>query len=198
MEVVPMAPPQEPSRVLVLVYPEHATAEVVYEKIRAMDKDGRIKVVDAALVTADERGELTVISTHRHATKSFAKAAAGGLLIGAALSLPIIGLALAGGAVGIGAHRSDRGKEQEFADRLRTILKPGHSAVFVTGDPGTATADEMIAELAPYGGELAQSSILLATEDKLRKALREVAKEADAAGKPELSTPAAGEPEPGA
>ena len=83
MEVVPMAPPQEPSRVLVLVYPEHATAEVVYEKIRAMDKDGRIKVVDAALVTADERGELTVVSTHRHATKSFAKAAAGGLLIGA-------------------------------------------------------------------------------------------------------------------
>jgi uncharacterized membrane protein len=198
MEDVPMAPPQQPSRVLVLVYPEHATAEIVYEKIRAMDKDGRIKVVDAALVTADERGELTVISTHRHATKSFAKAAAGGLLIGAALSLPIIGLALAGGAVGIGAHKSDRGKEQEFADRLRTILKPSHSAVFVTGDPGTATADEMIAELAPYGGELAQSSILLATEDKLRKALREVAKEADAAGKPELSTPAAGEPEPGA
>ena len=193
-----MAPPQQPSRVLVLVYPEHATAEVVYEKIRAMDKDGRIKVVDAALVTADERGELTVISTHRHATKSFAKAAAGGLLIGAALSLPIIGLALAGGAVGIGAHKSDRGKEQEFADRLRTILKPSHSAVFVTGDPGTATPDEMIAELAPYGGELAQSSILLATEDKLRKALREVAKEADAAGKPEPATPAAGEPEPGA
>ena len=192
-----MAPPQEPSRVLVLVYPEHATAEVVYEKIRAMDKDGRIKVVDAALVTADERGELTVISTHRHATKSFAKAAAGGLLIGAALSIPIIGLALAGGAVGIGAHKSDRGKEQEFADRLRTILKPSHSAVFVTGDPGTATADEMIAELAPYGGELAQSSILLATEDKLRKALREVAKEADAAGKPGVATPGAGEPEPG-
>jgi uncharacterized membrane protein len=198
MEVVPMAPPQEPSRVLVLVYPEHATAEVVYEKIRAMDKDGRIKVVDAALVTADERGELTVISTHRHATKSFAKAAAGGLLIGAALSLPIIGLALAGGAVGIGAHKSDRGKEQEFADRLRTILKPSHSAVFVTGDPGTATADEMIAELAPYGGELAQSSILLATEDKLRRALREVAKETDAAGNPAVATPGAGEPEPGA
>jgi uncharacterized membrane protein len=121
-------PTQQPSRVLVLVYPEHATAEVVYEKIRAMDKDGRIKVVDAALVTADERGELTVISTHRHATKSFAKAAAGGLLIGAALSLPIIGLALAGGAVGIGAT-SPTSKEQEFADRLQTIKKPSHSAV---------------------------------------------------------------------
>ena len=193
-----MAPPQEPSRVLVLVYPEHATAEAVYGKIQAMDKDGRIKVVDAALVTADAQGELTVISTHRHATKSFAKAAAGGLLIGAALSLPIIGLALAGGAVGIGAHKSDRGKEQEFADRLRTILRPNHSAVFVTGDPGTATADEMIAELAPYGGELAQSSILLATEDKLRRALREVAKEGDATGALETAAPAADEPEPGA
>ena len=193
-----MAPPQQPSRVLVLVYPEHATAEVVYEKIRAMDKDGRIKVVDAALVTADERGELTVISTHRHATKSFAKAAAGGLLIGAALSIPIIGLVMAGGAVGIGAHKSDRGKEQEFADRLRTILKPSHSAVFVTGDPGTATADEMIAELAPFGGELAQSSILMETEEKMRRALREVAKNAGAAGKPDPARPAASAPDPDA
>ncbi len=39
-----MAPPQQPSRLFILVYPEHATAELVYEKIRAMDKDGRIKV----------------------------------------------------------------------------------------------------------------------------------------------------------
>lgn len=192
-----MAPPQEPSRVLVLVYPEHATAEAVYERIQAMGQDGRIQVIDAALVTADEQGELTVVSTHRHATRSFARAAAGGLLIGAALSLPIIGLALAGGAVGAGAHRSDRGKEQEFADRVRAILKPGHSAVFVTGDPGTATADEVIAELAPFGGELAQSSVLLATEEKMRRALREVAEEAGDGGAP-VAAPGAGEPEPGA
>jgi uncharacterized membrane protein len=191
-----MAPPPQPSRLVILVYPEHATAELVYEKIKAMDKDGRIQVCDAALVTADAQGELTVISTHRHATKSFAKAAAGGLLIGAALSIPIIGLVLAGGAVGLGAHRSDRGKEQEFADRLRAILKPDHSAVFVAGNPGTATPDEMIAELAPFGGELAQSSILAETEQKMRRALREAAKEADAA--PKAATAPAAEPEPGA
>lgn len=168
-----MAPPQQPSRLFVLVYPEHATAERVYDAVRAMDKDGRMRVHDAALVTADEQGDLTVISTHRHATKSFAKAAAGGLVIGAMLSLPVIGLVIAGGAVGLGAHRSDRGKEQEFADRVRAILRPNHSAVFVTGDPGTASPEEIVAELAPYGGELAQSSILQATEDMVRKALRE-------------------------
>jgi uncharacterized membrane protein len=192
-----MAPPQQPSRLFILVYPEHATAELVYEKIQAMDKDGRIQVRDAALVTADAQGEFTVVSTHRHATKSFAKAAAGGLLIGAALSVPIIGLALAGGAVGFGAHKADRGKEQEFADRVRAILKPSHSAVFVTGDPGTATPDEMIAELAPFGGELAQSSILVETEEKMRRALREVAKEANATREPEAA-PAPGEREPDA
>jgi uncharacterized membrane protein len=168
-----MAAPQQPSRLFVLVYPEHATAELVYETVRAMDKDGRMKVRDAALVTADDQGDLTVISTHRHTTKSFAKAAAGGLVIGAMLSLPVIGLVMAGGAVGLGAHRSDRGKEQEFADRVRAILRPNHSAVFVTGDPGTASPEEIVAELAPYGGELAQSSILQATEDMVRKALRE-------------------------
>lgn len=177
-----MAAPQQPSRLLVLVYPDHATAETVYEKVRAMDKEGKIAVKDAALVTADEHGDLTVISTHRHTTRSFAKAAAGGLVIGAMLSLPVVGLVMAGGAVGLGAHKSDRGKEQEFADRVRAILKPSHSAVFVTGDPGTASPDEIVAELAPYGGELAQSSILQATEDMARKAIREANRaKADAA-----------------
>lgn len=188
-----MAAPPQPSRLFVLVYPQHATAEAVFEKIKAMDKEGKLHVADAALVTADEAGELTVMSTHRHATKSFAKAAAGGLVVGAVLSLPVIGLAIAGGAVGLGAFKSDRGKESEFADRVRAILRPGHSAVFVTGDPGTATPDEMIAELAPYGGELAQSSILQATEDKVRRALREVKRaEAEAAAEP--APGATGEP----
>lgn len=180
-----MSSPQMPSRLFVLVYPDHATAEIVYEKLKAMDKDGRIKLQDAALVDADAEGKLTVISTHRHATKSFAKAAVGGLVVGALLAVPVAGLVIAGGVVGLGAHKSDRGKEQEFADRVRALLKPSHSAVFATGDPGTATPDEMIAELAPYGGELAQSSLLQATEDKARKAIREVnrahAAEAEAA-----------------
>jgi uncharacterized membrane protein len=160
----------------------------VFEKLREMDRDGRIELVDAALVDADEAGELTVVSTHRHATRSFAKAAAGGLVLGAMLSLPVVGLVVAGGAVGLGAFKSDRGKEGEFADRVRAVLKPGHSAVLATGDPGTATPDEMVAELAPFGGELAQSSILQATEDKARRALRD-ANEAragdDAAGRPD-------------
>lgn len=179
-----MAAPKPPSRLFVLVYPEHATAEAVYEAIKAMDRDGRLDVADAALVTADDAGELTVVSTHRHATRSFARAAAGGLIVGAVLSLPVIGLAIAGGAVGLGAFGSDRGKEGEFADRVRALLRPGHTAVFVTGDPGTASADEIIAEIAPYGGELAQSSLLQATEDRARRALREArrAEEGAAAG----------------
>jgi uncharacterized membrane protein len=176
-----MAPPKQPSRLFVLVYPDHATAVTVYEKIKAMDKDGRMSVADAAVVTADDAGNLTVVSTHRHATRSFAKAAAGGLVVGAVLSLPVLGLAMAGGAVGLGAFKSDRGKEGEFADRVRAILRPGHSAVWVTGNPGTATPDEVIAELAPYGGELAQSSLLQASEDKARRALREVSRERAAA-----------------
>lgn len=181
-----MSAPEMPSRLFVLVYPDHATAATVYELIKAADKDGRIVLRDAALVDADDQGELTVVSTHRHATKSLAKGAAGGLLLGAALAVPIVGLVIAGGAMGLGSYKSDRGKESEFADRVRAILRPGHTAVFVTGDPGTATPDEMIAALSPYGGELAQSSLLQESEDKARRALREAnRKRAAAEGTPE-------------
>jgi uncharacterized membrane protein len=178
----------------VLVYPDHATAETVYEKIKALDHAGRIEVRDAALVDADAQGQLTVISTHRHATKSLAKGAVGGLLIGAALAVPVAGLVIAGGALGLGAFKSDRGKEEEYADRVRAILRPSHSAVFVTGDPGSATPDEIIAELAPYGGELAQSSLLQASEDKARRAIREA--NAEHAAQAKAAAGEAGEPAP--
>jgi uncharacterized membrane protein len=168
-----MAPQKQPSQLFIMVYPEHATAETVYKRIGEMDRDGRMKVDDRALVTADDQGDLTVVSSNRQAKEGFTKAAAGGLVIGAILSLPVVGYVFAAGPFGVGAHESDRAWEQEFANRVRAILKPNHSAVFVTGDPGTASAEEIVAELAPYGGELAQSSILRATEDMVRKALRE-------------------------
>jgi len=182
---------EPPLRVLVIVYPEHDTAVQAYDLVRGMDHEGKIKVQDAALVYAHDDGQLEVISTHRHAVKSAGKAAFWGLLIGGALALPVLGLVAAGGLVGLGRHKSDRGKEAAFADRVAAILTPGKTALFVTGTIGTAPPEEVIAVLAPLGGQLAQSSLNSETETKLRHALRDVAKhEAEAA-----ATAAAGEAE---
>jgi uncharacterized membrane protein len=192
---------EPPLRILVIVYPEHDTAVQAYDLVRGMDQEGKIKIQDAAIVVAHDDGQLEVVSTHRHAVKSAGKAAFWGLLIGGALALPVVGLVLAGGAVGLGARRSDRGKESAFADRVAAILTPGKTALFVTGTPGTATPDELIAVLAPLGGELAQSSLLSETEEKLRHALRDVAKheaEAAAAGTTEGQETAPADVEPGA
>jgi uncharacterized membrane protein len=178
---------EPPLRILVIVYPDHETAQQAYDEVRRLDREGRVRVQDAAVVQALDDGQLEVLSTHRHAVKSAGKAAFWGLVIGGVLAVPVLGLALAGGAVGLGAHRADRGKEGEFADRVRALLVPGRTALFVTGTAGTATPDEIIAILAPFGGELAQSSLLAATEEKIRLALRDVANEAEA-----------GELEPGA
>lgn len=186
---------EAPQRILVMVYPDHDTEVRVFEKVQELDKSGRVKVQDAALVRARDDGELEVVSTHRHAVKSAGKAAFWGLVLGATLSLPVVGLVIAGGAVGLGARLSDRGKEAAFADRVRSMLRPGRSAVFVTGTTGTASPDEVIAELVPFGGELAQSSLLAESEAKLERALREAAEaaEAGATGAAEPTT----EPAPG-
>lgn len=172
----------EALRVLVIVYPDHDVAMRVFEEVRRLDHEGKIKVHDAAVVKALDDGQMEVVSTHRHAAKGAGKAAFWGLLIGGALALPVVGLVMAGAAYGLGTHKTDRGKEAEFADRVRAILVPGKTAVFITGSAGTATPDEVIAVLAPFGGELAQSSILLASEEKARRALREVARQTAAAG----------------
>jgi uncharacterized membrane protein len=171
----------EELRVVVIVYPDHDTAMRVFDEVRRLDHEGKVKVHDAAVVTALEDGQMEVVSTHRHAVRGAGKAAFWGLLIGGALALPVVGLVLAGGAYGLGTHRADRGKEAEFGDKVRAILLPGKTAVFITGAAGTATPDEVIAVLAPFGGELAQSSMLMESEAKMRRALREAAHEAAAA-----------------
>ncbi len=181
---------EPPLRILVIVYPEHDTAVKAYDLVRQLDHEGKVKVQDAAVVVAQADGQLEVVSTHRHAVKSAGKAAFWGLLIGGALALPVVGLVLAGGAYGLGAHKSDRGKESAFAERVAALLQPGKTALFVTGTTGTATPDELIALLAPLGGELAQSSLLSETEDKLRHALRDVAR-AEAEAAPAEGAPAA-------
>ena len=130
---------EPPLRILVIVYPEHDTAVKAYDLVRQLDHEGKVKVQDAAVVVAHADGQLEVVSTHRHAVKSAGKAAFWGLLIGGALALPVVGLVLAGGAVGLGAHKSDRGKESAFAERVAALLKPGKTALFVTGTTGTAT-----------------------------------------------------------
>ena len=185
----------EALRVLVIVYPDHDTAVRAFEAVQALDREGKVKVHDAAVVTAQADGQMEVISTHRHAVKGAGKAAFWGLLIGGALALPVVGLVMAGGAYGLGTRKADRGKEAEFADRVRAILVPGKTALFVTGSIGTATPDEVIAVLVPFGGELAQSSVLLASEDKMRRALREAAAGDAAAAEPAAETIPADEPQ---
>ena len=165
----------EALRVLVIVYPDHDTAVSAFEAVQALDHEGKVKIHDAAVVTAHDDGQMEVVSTHRHAVKGAGKAAFWGLLIGGVLTLPVVGLVVAAGAYGFGRRKSDRGTEAAFADRVRAILVPGKTALFVTGWAGTATPEEVIAVLAPFGGEMAQSSLLLASEDKLRHALRDVA-----------------------
>ncbi len=172
---------EAPLRVVVIVYPEHETAMRAFAEVQRLDHEGKVKVHDAAVVKALEGGEMEVVSTHRHAVRGAGKAAFWGLVIGGVLAFPVVGLVMAGGAYGLGTRKSDRGKEAEFADRVRAILVPGKSALFISGSIGTATPDEVIATLAPFGGELAQSSILLESEDKMRRALRDVSKEAAAA-----------------
>jgi len=170
---------EPPLRVVAIVYPDHETAERAFEKVRELDREGRFHVQHAALVQAHHDGQLEIVSTHRHAVRSAGKAAFWGLLLGGALALPVIGLVVAGSTFGLATRVSGRAQEQEFAERVRELLRPGHAGVFVTGTVGSATPDELIAELAPFGGELAQSSILGETEAKLRRALLQAGEDAE-------------------
>jgi uncharacterized membrane protein len=190
-----------PERVVVVVYDDGDTAMRAYDAVRALDHEGKVKIHDCAVVKAHDDGQVEVISTHRHAVKSAGKAAFWGLLLGGALSLPVLGLVVAGGVVGLGARRSDRGQEAAFADKVRAMLQPGKTALFITGTTGSAAPEEVIAVLAPFGGQLAsQSSLLMHSEDLFRKALREVAaeqatEEASAAA-PDQPAPEQTAPEP--
>ncbi|MFI5909952.1 DUF1269 domain-containing protein [Dactylosporangium sp. NPDC051541] len=159
------------SDLIAIGYRDVATANAAREKIIDLQRQGLIKVRDAAVAESEPGGK---VKLHQSASAVGAGAAGGALwggLIGLLFLAPFLGMAVGAGAGALAGKAVDTGVDDRFMKDVGAALQPGSAALFLLVDQ--VTVDKVIAEMAPYnfGGRLLRSSLSTTAEQQLRDAI---------------------------
>jgi uncharacterized membrane protein len=157
------------SNLIAVAYPDVATAEQVRAKLVDLQKQKLITVEDAVVVERRADGKVKLHQAMNTAGVGAAGGALWGGLIGLLFFMPFLGMAI-GGATGaaVGAAQ-DFGVDDDFMRKLGAGLTPGAAALITL--VSDAVTEKVLPELAPYGGQIIQTSLSSADEEHLREAV---------------------------
>jgi uncharacterized membrane protein len=160
------------SDLIVIGYPDEATAERVWQELVRLQDDYLVDLEDAAIIRRDTNGKLHVTTPAHHAVAwGSLSGMFWGVLIGVLFLFPIAPLTgIAGGLLGaaLGAA-DDLGIKEDFKRRVQNLVQPGTSAIMMI--VRKATMDKVLDALRPYGGTVLQTSLPRDAEQQLMHAL---------------------------
>ena len=142
---------------VVIGYPDEATAEKAYEVVVQLQHDLIMQVAGSAVVAKDAEGKAKMV-TRTGATSSGAMMGGFfGLLFGILFLIPVGGLIIGGIMGAVMGTMTGWGIKDDFRERAQGVLKPGTAALvlFVKN----WTEDKALAALAPLGGEVLKTSL---------------------------------------
>ena len=130
IDLVPASTTDADHRLIIVKYPNRQIAEKSLIRIKQLQEEQALVLVDAVLVEKTGRGKLKIEPVEGHsAKKGLVRGGAAGLLVGV-MAGPALPLVLAGGAIGalwgkLGGHKL----ESRLKEELGTVLQPGEAAI---------------------------------------------------------------------
>ena len=160
------------SDLIVIGYPDEATAQNVWEELVKLQKEYLVDLEDAAIIRRDQKGKLHITTPAHHAVAwGTFSGLFWGVLIGLLFLFPLAPLVgVAGGIMGaaLGAA-GNLGIKDEFRERVQDLVRPGTSAILVI--VRKVTTDKFLAALEPYGGTVLRTSLPREAEQELMRGL---------------------------
>ncbi|WP_084959200.1 DUF1269 domain-containing protein [Thermoactinospora rubra] len=157
------------STLIAVAYPGVDTAMRVRDRLMELQRQNLITLADA--VVAEKKADDKIKLHQLHSTVG-AGATMGSLwggLIGLIFLSPLLGMAVGAAAGAAMGAATDVGVDDAFMKDLGRRLQTGGAALFLLVT--RSTPDKVIAEVAPYGGEIMQTSLSEDAELQLREAL---------------------------
>lgn len=156
------------NQLIVVAFDHFSDARAAMASLRSLEKEGRVRFEDTAIVERDPDGTAHVKNEVSGTTET---ATVVGAVIGGLVSFvfPLAGIAIgaaAGAAIGAAL---ERGVSADFVDEVKTTLQPGRSALFLVVKE--ADADATTAALRQFKGDIIQSNLDSEAEEALREAL---------------------------
>ena len=155
------------SDLVAIAYDDEATANELMTGLAKLQSEYAIELEDAVVVTHHD-GQVKL-----HQPSLTAAGAAGGAMWGGLIGLlflaPLVGMAVGAASGAVAGAAADPGLDDKFLEELGNRLESGGAAVIVL--VRKATPDRVLAEIAPYGGHVIQTSLSKDREAELQAAL---------------------------
>jgi uncharacterized membrane protein len=150
-------------------YPDETTAEAAADEARRLSQDLIIQPDAIAAIRRDKEGKFHVSTTHSPVAGNVSWGMLWGFLFGMLFFIPLLGVVVGAGVGAIMGLVEKSGIDKEFQDRVRDMLQPGTSALFIIAED--ITIDKAVAALQKYGGTVLKTSMPADAERKLQEAL---------------------------
>jgi uncharacterized membrane protein len=141
-----------------IVYDEEPKAAEMLSVLRDLQASGDVTLTDAVGIASDQEGKVRIVETvDRESAHTARKGALWGVVVGALLAVPVVGLVAGAGIGAFAARGSDTGITREFQKRVAERLQPGTSAVLVLGR--ATNREKALAAVKPLGGHLIHTDV---------------------------------------
>ena len=154
---------------IVIGYPDEATAEAAAEEARRLADDLIIQPDAIAVIRRDTDGKYHVHTSHHAVGFGMAWGSFWGILFGVLFFVPVLGLAVGAGLGAVMGKLTKSSIDQAFQDQVRDLVKPGTSALFLMLDQ--VTPDKALDAMSQYGGTVLKTSLSKDDEAELQQAL---------------------------
>lgn len=159
-----------PSELLAIVFQGETRAGEVLEAVKRLQREGAVDLHNAAYITRDAAGKITIHETNDFTT---AQGTVTGAVLGAVLGLlrgKLLGDTLLGGGIGFLASKAlDLGFDDRFLQAIGDTLTPDASALVLAIQ--FERLDEALRVLAPYHGHIIHQSLPADQAQQLAAAL---------------------------
>ncbi|MBN1146381.1 MAG: DUF1269 domain-containing protein [Anaerolineales bacterium] len=149
-----------PIELVVAAFNDEGKAETVLDELKKLEKEQTISLVNAAVMTKNEQGKVSLKETQDVGAGKGALfgAVAGGLigLLGGPAGV-IIGAAAGAAAGGVAANKIDMGFPDDTLKELQETLTPGSSAILALIQH--EWVDRLIEELDKFGAALFRQTL---------------------------------------
>lgn len=165
------------SYLIAVAFDDEFKAEQVRLDLLRMGREDLVDLEEAAVAVRNAEGKVRL---HHVSHFTFPLALSGGfvgMLAGLLVLNPVlaaIGMVVGTGVGAVLGALKEIGIDEEFMDELASHLKPGSSALFILVK--SAKPEVVSEELKRFHGKLLQTTLSHTDEDKLRAAIKEVAR----------------------
>jgi uncharacterized membrane protein len=150
-------------------YPDEEMAKRAAEEVERLADELIIQPDAVAVIVRDQQGKFHVTTNHQPVVAGAYWGMFWGFLFGLLFFVPLFGVIIGAGLGAITGKIAELGIDKEFEERVRDLLQPGTSALFLVVQK--MTTDKALAALGKYGGTVLKTSLSEEAERELQEAL---------------------------